>query len=233
MSDVVPEQAPAQPAPAAAPDTAAFTSAVEAFTAAVENLGVRLSDPQHEQRATVDPSRATVVESLVYTLDGRGNSFVQDAWNVHKGRYGSAETQDAFARIQKYEKQTQDLAHRAFMAGGRTTFANAGNTTDQAQLLPPGYRPDLYVGQIPQGRPLFEAVSSGPKRRKLRWSRLRATTSRSQVPSAAILCLASSFVASIHASVVSVSPSGMRGLSCKPARTQRMASAISYSKPLI
>lgn len=161
MSDVVPEQAPAQPAPAAAPDTAAFTSAVEAFTAAVENLGVRLSDPQHEQRATVDPSRATVVESLVYTLDGRGNSFVQDAWNVHKGRYGSAETQDAFARIQKYEKQTQDLAHRAFMAGGRTTFANAGNTTDQAQLLPPGYRPDLYVGQIPQGRPLFEAVSSG------------------------------------------------------------------------
>lgn len=147
-----------QPAPAAPADApvqfnadhmTAFTSAVEAFTSAVERMG---SVPA-EQRQIVPAGRASVREPLVYSLDGRGYSFVRDAWNVKRGSYGSTATADAFARLKKYEEQTQELGSQA--------FANAGNTTDQAQIIPPGYRPDLYVGQVPQGRPLYEAMSRG------------------------------------------------------------------------
>lgn len=140
-------QAPAAPAV----EVAAFTSAVEAFTSAVEQLGTRLTDPQHEQRQIVPAARATVREPLTYSLDGRGHSFVHDAW-VARTEYGP-KRDDALARIRRYEDQTRDIQSQA--------FANAGNTTDQAQIIPPGYRPDLYVGQIPQGRPLFGAVSTG------------------------------------------------------------------------
>lgn len=142
----------AHAAPAAAPDTQAFTDAVQAFTMAVERLGKM---PQ-EQREVVSVSRATVREPLVYSLNGQGHSFVRDAWEVRRGAYGSPATADAFARLKKYEEQSKELADRAALQ-----FANAGNTTDQAQIIPPGYRPDLYVGQIPQGRPLFEAMSRG------------------------------------------------------------------------
>jgi len=135
-----------------------FTRAVEAFTAAVEALG---QVPQ-EQRQIVPAGRARVREPLVYSLDGRGNSYVRDAWEVKRGAYGSPATAEAFARLKKYEEQTQDLARVSFNARlDAQMFANAGNTTDQAQIIPPGYRPDLYVGQIPQGRPLFEAMSRG------------------------------------------------------------------------
>ena len=132
-------------APAAAPDLTAFTAAIEtAFTNALNNL----SQPQ--QRETVSAVRATVREPLVYTLDGRGPSFVRDAWEAKQGRFGSKASDDALARLRKYEEQTTDVQ-----------FANGGNTTDQAQIIPPGYRPDLYVGQVPQGRPLFDALSKG------------------------------------------------------------------------
>lgn len=151
MSTATTEQtAPA--APAAAPDTAAFTSAVEAFTAAVERLGQMPA----EQRQTVPVARASVTEPLVYSLNGMGPSFVRDAWEAQKGRYGSRETDEALARLRKYEEQTLDLSSQAALR-----FANAGNTTDQAQIIPPGYRPDMYVGMIPKGRPLNDAMSQG------------------------------------------------------------------------
>lgn len=152
MTATTEQTAPA--APAAAPDTtAAFTAAVEAFTAAVERLGAMPT----EQRATIPAtSSAKVTEPLVYSLTGMGPSFVRDAWEAHKGRYGSKETDEALARLRKYEEQTVELANQAALR-----FANAGNTTDQAQIIPPGYRPDMYVGMIPQGRPLNDAWSHG------------------------------------------------------------------------
>jgi hypothetical protein len=145
-------------APAAAPvvtpapviDSVAFTAAVEAFTAAVERLG---TVPQ-EQRQVVPAGQAAVREPLAYSLDGNGASFVRDAW-VARTEYGAA-ADEALSRLRKYAAQTAELSSQA-----TARFANAGNITDQAQIIPPGYRPDLYVGQIPQGRPLFEAMSRG------------------------------------------------------------------------
>lgn len=146
-------QAPA--VPAAAPDFAAFTAGLtDAIGTAVADAFTKLPIPQG--REAVNPTRAVVREPLTYTLDGRGASFIQDAWEAQKGRYGSKDTDDALARLRKYEQQTVELSEASY-----ATFANTGNTTDQAQIIPPGYRPDLYVGQIPQGRPLFEAMSRG------------------------------------------------------------------------
>ena len=158
MTTATTEQtAPAAPAAAPVDHTAEFTAALSAFTDAVARLG---QIPQ-EQRQVVPAGRATVREPLVYSLDGRGYSFVRDAWEVKRGSYGSAATADAFARLKKYEEQSQELAQQAFNARVDAQFANTGNTTDQAQIIPPGYRPDLYVGQIPQGRPLYQAMSRG------------------------------------------------------------------------
>jgi hypothetical protein len=131
----------------------AFTAAVEAaFTAAME----RLSAPQ---RQTVNPTtRAVVNEPLVYNLGHTaGPSFVRDAW-VARNDYGPA-ADEATARLRKYQEQTAALTAQTAQAAAQ--FANAGNTTDQAQIIPPGYRPDLYVGQIPQGRPLHDSMSRG------------------------------------------------------------------------
>jgi HK97 family phage prohead protease len=144
-------QAPA--APDAAPDVAAFTTAVEAFTSAVQALG----QMPPEQRATVTPV-ASVREPLVYCLTGIGHSFVRDAWVARNAQYGGKDAEEALARLRKYSEQTAQLAAQA---SARTVqFANAGNTTDQAEVIPPGYRGDLYVGQVPQGRPLFDSIGT-------------------------------------------------------------------------
>jgi len=144
---------PAQRGEAQVIDATAFTAAVTAFTGAVERLGTMPT----EHRQVVPVGQAQVREPLTYSLDGRGYSFVHDAW-VARTEYGAV-ADDAKARLRKYEAQTTELQLAATATAAR--FANAGNTTDQASIIPPGYRPDLYVGQIPQGRPLFNAMSTG------------------------------------------------------------------------
>jgi hypothetical protein len=71
---------------------------------------------------------------------------------------GSQVGREALARLEKYSAQTAELATAA--AARRVELANAGNTTDQADIIPPGYRGDLYVGQVPQGRPIFDAIGT-------------------------------------------------------------------------
>jgi len=129
----------------------AFTSAVEAFTSAVEALGAVPA----EQRSTVTPVVA-VREPLVYSLAGVGPSFVRDAWDARHAGYGSSQAEEAVARLRRYGEQTAQLAAAATHA----QFVNTGDTTDQAQIIPPGYRPDLYVGQVPQGRPLRDSIGT-------------------------------------------------------------------------
>jgi hypothetical protein len=134
--------------------TRALTEATTAFTAAVASLNGTVPP---EQRATARPA-AVVREPLVYRLDGTGPSFVRDAWDVQKARFGSKGADDALARLRKYGEQTEQLAARA--VDDRVSLANAGITADQAEIIAPGYRPDLYVGQVPQGRPLFGAIGT-------------------------------------------------------------------------
>jgi hypothetical protein len=141
-------------AQAPTPGVEQLTTAVDAFTAAVQALGQMPA----EHRATVPaarPGEGVQSEPLIYSLNGLGESFVRDAWNARRAPYGSTLADEAQARLRKYGEQTADYAAQASQR-----FANAGNTTDQAQLLPPGYRPDLYVGQVPQGRPLFDSIGT-------------------------------------------------------------------------
>lgn len=133
------------PAPPA--DTAAFTSAVEAFTGAVEKLGERLAAPQG--REVVPAGRAvgfTVTEPPVYTFQaGHGPSLVRD---VFKAR--AEGDPDADARLKKFAAQQAEV----------TQFATV-NRTVGANVIPPGYRPDLYIPQLFQGRPLTDMLSKG------------------------------------------------------------------------
>jgi HK97 family phage prohead protease len=155
--------APVAPVPSAAPAPvnvttqvpAEFAAAVQAFTAAVERLGAM--PDEHRETVPATPI-ATVREPLAYSLNGMGASFVRDAWCVRTGEGTAEEVDAARSRLRKYEAQTAELQ---LAATQRAAFANTGNTTDQASIIPPQYRPDLYVGQIPQGRPLHEAMSRG------------------------------------------------------------------------
>ena len=132
-----------------------FTAAVTAFTDAVKAL-TDAKIPVEQQKG-LGP-RAQVREPLVYSLTGLGPSFVRDAWDSRHAGYGSQQSVEALARLRKYSEQTQDLSSSA--AARIVNLSDEGNTTDQADIIPPGYRPDLYVGQIPQGRPLFNAIGT-------------------------------------------------------------------------
>ena len=129
---------PAPSAPAAAPDAAAFAAAVEKFTSAVENLG---------QREVVPAGRAVVThEPPVYTFTaGRGHSLIRDLWAAKEERDDEAE-----ARVRRFQAQQAE----------QVKFATV-NRTVGANVIPPGYRPDLYVPQLFLGRPLWDMVRTG------------------------------------------------------------------------
>ncbi len=91
-------------------------------------------------------------EAAVYTMNGSGPSFVQDAWKSRT--QGDFEARD---RLLKFEKMTTDMVGEAMQ--DPTSFAiNTGNASG---VIPPGYRPDLYVSQLLKGRPLTNAISGG------------------------------------------------------------------------
>lgn len=137
MSDATTGQtAPAAPAPA--PDTEAFTAAVEKFTSAVEGLG---------QREVVPAGRAVVThEPPVYTFQaGKGFSLIRDLWAAKEER-----DEEADARVRRFQAQQAE----------QVKFATV-NRTVGVNVIPPGYRPDLYVPQLFQGRPLWDMVRTG------------------------------------------------------------------------
>jgi len=160
MPEVVTPPAPAvtPPAPAGAtlPDMATFTAGLEAaFTAAMTNAIAALPTPQLEPggRDVVRAGRATVTrEAPVYAMNGHGHSMVKDAWKARTE--GDSDARD---RLAKFTKQTQDAAQ---LAADELTFG-AANTSNAAAVIPPGYRPELYVTQLMQGRPLVNSVSRG------------------------------------------------------------------------
>lgn len=120
----------------------------EGVKVALENI----SDPQ---RGSVKAARYTVTrEEPVYRFDGSGESMVRDAWSAV-----SAHDDDAIDRLRKYRKQTEEVATLL----QRTFGANFSpqTTTGTSQVIPPGYRPELYVPQLQQERPIIAAASNG------------------------------------------------------------------------
>jgi HK97 family phage prohead protease/HK97 family phage major capsid protein len=136
-----------------APDLTAFTAGLaDSIGSAVEKAFEKLTIPQPRQ--PVDQTRAMVTyEPPVYDLvqSRNGASFVRDWWRARTE--GDA---DALARIQKFQAQQADCVAKV-----NSLAFTTGTTSNLAGVIPPGYRPELYVPMLAQGRPLFESVSRG------------------------------------------------------------------------
>ena len=127
--------------------------------AALENI----HDPQADGPQPVRAARFTVGrEEPVYMLNGTGPSLVRDAWYARMHN-----DDDAQQRIRKFSRQVEDVST---VAQARLRFITgqslgeqftASSTANAAALIPPGYRPDLFIPQLVQGRPFVNAVSSG------------------------------------------------------------------------
>lgn len=117
------------------------------FRAALENI----NDPQGPE--LVRAARfATLKEPSVYRFDGSGPSLARDAWYAIRER-----DDDALERIRKFRKQSEDVAQLV-----HSQLAFAPQTTSTASsVIPPGYRPDLYVGDLFRERPLVNLASQG------------------------------------------------------------------------
>lgn len=156
-----PPSQPAMPPAAVQFDAAAFTESItagltaalsEANTALIAELVANLPAPQ---RQVIPAGRLqSVREPMVYQMNGRGPSFVQDAWKSKTEAGPAADA--ARARLIKFEAQSAEIV-RDSMAD--PSFAI--NTGNAAAVIPPGYRPDLFVAQLLKGRPLTSAISNG------------------------------------------------------------------------
>jgi Phage capsid family len=121
-----------------------------------------LPTPQDQGPQRVRAARFTVVrEAPVYSLNQAhpGPSLVRDA-------YYAATTHDheALERLRKYRTQTEEVAQIAQVKLASqmlsASFATSTTVTDP-EVIPPGYRPDLYVPQLAQERPLVSSASHG------------------------------------------------------------------------
>jgi hypothetical protein len=132
--------------------TAAMTAA---FSTALESLpnpqGAEGNGPGEVRAARFQVTR----EEPVYAFNGMGHSLVRDAWYSARER-----DHDATERIRKYRLQSEEVAKLAAHQVANQAFATSSTGT-AGQLIPPGYRPDLYVPQLQQGRPLVGMCSQG------------------------------------------------------------------------
>lgn len=134
------------------------TAVTEAVTAAIQALPV----PQAPERGVVKAGAGlqSVVEPPVYKFNGHGDSIVRDMW---KSR--TMGDHEATQRLRKFSAQTEDVArHMAdnMVVDPQTGHAQFAVTTGNAsQIIPPGYRPDMFVTQLLKGRPLMSSLSRG------------------------------------------------------------------------
>ena len=103
---------------------------------------------------------AVTRDAPIYSFDGRGPSLVRDAWYAQREH-----DQDAKERIRRFHNQSGEVqqlvaSHVAFQADSQLRFATS-TTSNASEIIPPGYRPDLFVPQLAQGRPLVNATSRG------------------------------------------------------------------------
>lgn len=121
----------------------------ESISAGVKVALENISEPQGPQ--TVRAARYSVTrEEPVYTFTGGGHSLVKDAWSAARDH-----DEDAIDRLRKFRKQSEEVT---------TLFTQnfaPQTTTTAAGIIPPGYRPDLYVSELTRGRPLVQLASRG------------------------------------------------------------------------
>lgn len=119
----------------------------------------RMEGPQAATDAEFSAARMKVVsEPPVYRFDSdpRGNSMVRDFWRANTER-----DHDAVDRLRKFQEQQRDMVKllQRMPPAARATFdVSTGNAS---QVIPPGYRPDLFVNELRRGRPIVSQMSRG------------------------------------------------------------------------
>jgi len=153
----------APPAPAPAPNPPAVPAPVISAEL-VAQVAAALSAQGPAAPPPAVPAAVVHAEGLDYLRPNAPASFIRDgfAWR---------ETNDLAAR-DRLARFARQVEAGALHAG--TTYANAEigaalvqaanepTRAGQPSLIPPGYRPDLYVEQIHFPRPLVEAVAQAP-----------------------------------------------------------------------
>ena len=108
-----------------------------------------------EEIPVADTTEPAVVEAAAPAFVPKAT--VQDAFPYRPG------VQASFFRDLYNARHDDDAAGRVRVAQAMLTAANGGETTsDVSQIIPPGYRPDLYVGQIAQPTPFVSAFANLP-----------------------------------------------------------------------
>ena len=144
---------------------ATFTAGIgTAVSEAVRATIAALPVPQAPERGVVKAGAGLglqdVKEAPVYRFNGHGNSIVKDMW---KSR--TMGDHEATARLRKFSQQTEEVA--TSIADSMVTDPITGhasfavNTGNASGVIPPGYRPDLFVTQLLKGRPLATSLSRG------------------------------------------------------------------------
>lgn len=119
----------------------------------------RLEGPTAALDQEFAAARVKVVsESPVYRFDSdpRGHSMVRDFWRANTER-----DHDAVERLRRFQDQQRDmvkLLQRMPMSARAMFDVTQANAS---QVIPPGYRPDLFVNELMRGRPLTAMASRG------------------------------------------------------------------------
>jgi len=127
----------------------------DAFAASYARLeGANAMVEQEFSRARLK----VVSEPPVYRFDGdpHNHSMVRDFWRANQER-----DFDAVERLRKFQEQQRDMVKllQRMPPGAREMFAVT--TSNASQVIPPGYRPDLFVNELRRGRPLVALGSRG------------------------------------------------------------------------
>jgi HK97 family phage prohead protease len=124
----------------------------ESISEGVKTALEGISGPQ--ERGTVRAARYSVTrEAPIYAFDGTGECLVRDAWAAARDK-----DDDAIDRLRKYRKQSEEMAK---LAKDYVLGFTPQTTSTAAQVIPPGYRPDLYIPDFTKGRPLVSLASHG------------------------------------------------------------------------
>jgi hypothetical protein len=131
----------------------------ESFDAAFKSL----EGAQAGQRAEIAAARIKLGrEEPVYRFDGSSReapSMVKDFWRANTERDG-----DAVERLRKFQAQQRDMVDMLVKIPPTARANFAGAATDNAAtntVISEGYRPDLFVNELIQGRPIVAQASRG------------------------------------------------------------------------
>ena len=125
-------------------------SIAESVSAGMKVAMEELPDGPQAVRA----ARYSVVrEEPVYRFNGTGDSLVRDAWYARM-----EQDHEASERISRYRRQQEEI--NTLVMRGQVEFAPQ-TTTTAAAVIPPGYRPDLYVSDLFRERPIVNLASRG------------------------------------------------------------------------